>query len=48
MSLRASEIGTESSQAIQPPSKSERNGWLKRRRGVSFLDTDEQDMLLDV
>ena len=48
ISLRTSEIGTESSQAIRPPSKSERNGWLKRRRRVSFVDADEQDMLLDV
>ena len=48
LSLRVSEMGTESSQAIRPPSKSERNGWLKRRRITSFHDADEKGMMLGV
>ena len=33
------------SPAIRRPSRSERNGWLKRRRRASFADENEQHML---
>ena len=48
LSLRVSETGTDSSQAIRPPSRSERNGWLKRRRITSFDNADEKGMMLGV
>ncbi|KAL2044360.1 hypothetical protein N7G274_003065 [Stereocaulon virgatum] len=47
ISLRVSVTGTGNSQAIQAPSKSECNGWLKRRRRTSLGNADEKGMMLE-